>query len=240
MLHLLRNCVYFAKCLQKHCVVNTELIRITVSAIVPHCRKFLQCRRKFRYFRCSPYSICSYLSRRRAGSSAPSELASGWLPAGCLVACQAQLLCNLVCQIFSAPWCAKPCCNLLCTRFRNLVCQPLCSLVSTFSATWCANPFATWCAPFVQPGVPCLCKPGVATFGARCVHFTRRAVRFDLCDRRSLRSSTVVYLSVHLQTGKFKDLEGAHLEHPILESPPRFGQRTDRETLERPSSGYFF
>jgi hypothetical protein len=47
----------------------------------------------------------------------------------------------------------------------------------------------------------------------------------------------VVYLSVHLQTGKFKDLEGAHLEHPILESPPRFGQRTDRETLERSSFG---
>jgi hypothetical protein len=64
-------------------------------------------------------------------------------------------------------------------------------------------------------------------------------VRIDLCDRRSLRSSTVVYLSVHLQTGKFKNLEGAHLEHPILESPPRFGQRTDRETLERPSFGYF-
>ena len=37
-----------------------------------------------------------------------------------------------------------------------------------------------------------------------------------------------------------KIIEGAHLEHPILESPPRFEQRTDKETLARPSSGYFF
>jgi hypothetical protein len=36
-----------------------------------------------------------------------------------------------------------------------------------------------------------------------------------------------------------KIIEGAHLEHPILESPPIFGQRTYKETLERPSSGYF-
>ena len=123
------------------------------------------------------------------------------------------------------------------------------------SVTWRANLCAAWCQPLVQPGVQTLLQPGVPPLcNLLCpvcanlvlqplVHVvctcTRRAVRFDLCDRRSLRSSTVVYLFVHLQTGKFKDLEGAHLEHPILESPPRFGQRTDRETLERSSFGYF-
>ena len=40
--------------------------------------------------------------------------------------------------------------------------------------------------------------------------------------------------------GKFKDLRACSHEHPILESPLRFEQRTDKETLARPYSGYFF
>ena len=49
---------------------------------------------------------------------------------------------------------------------------------------------------------------------------------------------TMIFL-VGRAGGKFKDLRVCSHEHPILESPPRFGQRTDRETLERPSFGYF-
>jgi hypothetical protein len=40
--------------------------------------------------------------------------------------------------------------------------------------------------------------------------------------------------------GKFKDQRACSHEHPILESPLRFEQRTYKETLARPYSGYFF